>query len=286
MPMEVDTSGPLQFVTLKDSNSEATVYVRGASLVSFKTAGIEWLGTRGDAKFDGSKKNLSAGLPICFPQFGPGDLLGRDIPNPDTAVIPVHGIARNMDWKLADGDSTASVVVLELTDTEESRAVWPHAFCCRCSVQLRDDKISWSLSVENKSSTACTFTSGIHSYFHTSDIDTLSIQGPFEGCTMMNRKIDPPEPITCTSNEIKITAFTDDIYKHVLPGTITLYDDEKPPLEITSAGGWQSVVVWNPYGDETLGYCSFVCVESVTTEPVVLTPSMLWTATLELAPKV
>lgn len=284
--MEVDASGPMEFVTLKNSSSEATVYVRGASLASFKTAGIEWLGTRADAKFDGSKKNISGGIPICWPQFGPGDLLGRDIPNPDTAAIPVHGLARNMDWTLANGDSTASECILELEDTEESRKVWPHAFAARCSVRLQDDKISWSLTVENKSATACTFTCGVHSYFHTSDVDKLLLEGPFQGCTMMNRKIDPPAPVTHTSNNIKITAFTDDIYKNVLPGTITLHDAEKPPLEIVSGGGWQSVVVWNPHGDDSLGYRSFVCVESVATDPVVLDPSMTWTGTLELIPKI
>lgn len=50
-------------------------------------------------------------------QFGPG-------------AIQLHGFARNVDWTLAasknDGGNPA--VSLVLTDTDYTRAMWPHSF--------------------------------------------------------------------------------------------------------------------------------------------------------------
>jgi len=297
--MSVKQDAPaMQFVALSNKTATAKIYVRGATLASFQTNGVEWLGTRGDAKFDGSKPNVSGGIPICFPQFGHGDALGRDIPNPDNNAysIPVHGLARNMDWNVASS-STDAECILELRDTEESRAVWPHAFCLTLTVTLDETKLSWSLEVENKSQDPLEFSCGVHSYFKTLDIDAVSIRNPsLRGCTKLNRTIDPAEPMVYDSDEVRITNFTDDIYKNILPSTMVLHHHEgtaamprnercsRPPLDIVSGGGWKDVVVWNPHGNDTLGYKSFLCVESVATK-VALAPLQTWSATLELIPQ-
>lgn len=49
---------------------------------------------------------MTLGLPICFPQFGPGE------------VIPQHGFARNMDWEVVEAKDGRCV--LRLVDTEET----------------------------------------------------------------------------------------------------------------------------------------------------------------------
>ena len=41
---------------------QATVYLRGAHVTSFKVAGVEWIGMRADCKLDGTKQNISGGL--------------------------------------------------------------------------------------------------------------------------------------------------------------------------------------------------------------------------------
>eukprot|EP00434_Breviolum_minutum_P003100 symbB.v1.2.002727.t1/scaffold146.1/size298692/8 len=76
---KLDDSGAWSFVQLTNGDSEAKVYLRGANVTSFTVKGVEWIGLRADCKLDGSKANISGGLPICFPQFGPGE------------VIPQHG---------------------------------------------------------------------------------------------------------------------------------------------------------------------------------------------------
>jgi len=58
--------------------------------------------------------------------------------------------------------------------------------------------------------------------------------------------VDPAIPIIFDADVLKIEEFTDDIYKNILPATLTLLEDGKNKLDIVSKGGWQSVVVWNP----------------------------------------
>ena len=34
-------------------------------------------------------------------------------------------------------------------------------------------------------------------------------------------------------------------------------------LSVMNTAGWEDTVLWNPYGDEGMGFNNFVCVESV-----------------------
>mmetsp|Transcript_17274 Transcript_17274/g.19740 ORF Transcript_17274/g.19740 Transcript_17274/m.19740 type:complete len:420 (+) Transcript_17274:3-1262(+) len=188
----------------------------------------------------------------------------------------------------SSSQSCKSACLLEVHDTEESRKVWPHKFSCRCSVRIEDDdQLCWSFLVKNTSvSSPFDFTCGVHTYFHTSDVDQARITGPFKECTKLNRTVDPPEQETYQEHDVRITAFTDDIYREVLPGTVTLHDGIKSPLRIVSAGGWQDIVVWNPYGNSELGYKSFVCIESVASRAITLQPEDTWSASVTLIPAI
>ena len=71
------------------------------------------------------------GLPICFPQFGPGDVIpqhGGEAPDliklPAFSVVfhpKVAGFARNMDWTFVEAESSDGKCVLELVDSEETK---------------------------------------------------------------------------------------------------------------------------------------------------------------------
>ena len=59
----------------------------------------------------------------------------------------------------------------------------------------------------------------------------------------------------------------------------------KQPLTISNTLGWSDTVVWNPYGDEGMGFDSFVCVESAqASSPVILQPSEYWTGAMSIKP--
>eukprot|EP00439_Symbiodinium_sp_Y106_P065963 s2134_g10.t1 len=121
-------------------------------------------------------------------------------------------------------------------------------------------------------------------YWNVSDIDALIVKGDFNGCMKTDRTADPPTPFEYKQDEITITSFADEMYAKVLPGTVVLEDPGKGELQIKSGGGWKDVVVWNPYGDDKVGYKTFVCVESVETETVSLAAGKAWEATMDLVP--
>ena len=57
----------------------------------------------------------------------------------------------------------------------------------------------------------------------------------------------------------------------------------KEPVTIRNQLGWEDTVVWSPFGDENMGYDSFVCVESAkASSPVVLGPSEYWTGAMDV----
>jgi glucose-6-phosphate 1-epimerase len=271
----VDTSGPLPIVRLSGGKDEAIVNLFGGCVTSYKTSGTEWIAVRPDAKLDGSKP-ISGGLPHCFPQFGPG-------------AIQQHGFARNFMWRLLEEPSENGVCVLELSDSEETRKIWPFAFRAEYRVELLEGRLKTSLKISNSSKKQDAkeffFTTALHSYFAVDKIGACEIRGSFKGAEKIDKTEDPAKVTEGTEDTIKISKFTEEIYKDVLPGSVVLQDPSKGELEIISGEGWKDVVVWNPFGDEAMGADNFVCVESAALEPVTLAPGGVWDATLELVPK-
>lgn len=66
-------NGGQPFITINHSSGAvAEVYLLGATLTSFKTSeGVERLFLSKQAVFDG-KTAIRGGVPLVFPQFGPG----------------------------------------------------------------------------------------------------------------------------------------------------------------------------------------------------------------------
>jgi len=55
-------------------------------------------------------------------------------------------------------------------------------------------------------------------------------------------------------------------------------------LSVLNTAGWEDTVLWNPYGDEGMGYNNFVCVESVKFDPVTLEGGSSWVGDMALKP--
>jgi len=92
------------------------------------------------------------------------------------------------------------------------------------------------------------------------------------------------------ASTIRVQAATDAVYRGV-SGDVTLTDAGTrgtPARELTvrAGGGWRDTVVWNPFGDEAMGYDRFVCVESACAlDAVRLAPQAEWAATMDIVPK-
>lgn len=180
MPVERTTVNGLPAVRLTHpSGASALVYVYGAHLASWKTAGAQ-PGTAGPEQlFVSSKtaygggKAIRGGVPVCWPQFN------------NLGAQPKHGFARNSaEWTVVrTSDDPFPSVVLGLADSEATRASYPSAFRLRYSVSLESDmSVSTSLSVMNAGNEPLEFTTALHTYFAVDAVGAAEVRG-LEGLT-------------------------------------------------------------------------------------------------------
>lgn len=270
-PAPAKSEAGLKTLTLKNAAGDtATVYPFGACVTSYVKGGTDYLMVRPDAKMDGSKP-ISGGIPHCFPQFGPG-------------AIQQHGFARNLDWEIVE--ESAEKVVFSLSESEYTLAMWPYKFTALYTVALKDDRLATELTVTNTDDKAFDFTAALHSYWSVSAIANVKVSSPaFAGATFLDKTLSPPADVSSASSEVTISKETDSVYAGV-SGDVTLADSgRKAPLTISNSLGWSDTVVWNPFGDEGMGYDSFICVESAQASSYVpLAPSEYWTAAMDVVP--
>jgi len=239
-------------------------------VTSYVSGGKDTLMIRPDAKMDGSKP-ISGGIPHCFPQFGPG-------------AIQQHGFARNLDWEVAETTGGAEPsLVLRLVDNEYTRGMWDYAFEAKYTVTLKADRLKTELCVTNTGDKSFDFTAALHSYWSISGVDNISISGGFAGSTFLDKTANPPAQAECTTDSLSITKAVDSVYGGV-SGDVQLSDEGMGrAITVSNIIGWTDTVLWNPYGDEGMGYDSFVCVESAKAlEPVVLSPAEYWTGGMDV----
>jgi len=164
--------------------------------------------------------------------------------------------------------------------------MWPHAFDVKYTVTLTDTSLFTEFTVTNTGDSAFDFTAALHSYWSITGIDNIKISSPdFAGATFLDKMQSPPADVTSSSSDITISKEVDSVYKGV-SGDVVLADSKrKNPLTISNQLGWSDTVLWSPYGNEGMGYDSFVCVESAqTATPVILQPSEYWTGAMEVKP--
>lgn len=270
-PAPAKAKGELVTVSLKNSAGDsATVYPFGACVTSYVKNGVDVLMVRPDAKMDGSKP-ISGGIPHCFPQFGPG-------------AIQQHGFARNVDWDVVE--QSDSKLVLGLKESEYTMAMWPYEFTATYTLTLTDDALCTELCVTNTGTKSFDFTAALHSYWSISAVKNIKITNEaFAGATFLDKTASPPAETKATGAEVLIKKETDSVYAGVAGDVLLVDSDRKSPLTISNSLGWSDTVVWNPYGDEGMGFDSFVCVESAqASSPVVLTPGEYWVGAMDVKP--
>lgn len=256
----------LQYVRLANANGDTSdVYLFGGVVTSYVAGGRECIAVRPDAKMDGSKP-ISGGLSHCWPQFGPGE-------------IQQHGFARNVDWAVKSMTDTA--VELEMAPSDYTKEMWDKDFLCTFSVELEDAKLSTKMFVENKGEESFDFQSALHSYFAVSAIEDLSIAGSFAGKEFLNKMVGEGEMQMEDREEIAISEEYDRVYKSVNDPVLKDSGSGKT-LTVSNTAGYEDTVIWNPYGNEGMGYNNFVCVESVKYDPVTLEGGASWTGDMSL----
>lgn len=283
---ELGEGGLPKCVLTHKNGGRAEVYLFGANVTSWRQpSGDEVLYVRPDAVFDKSKP-ISGGVPLCFPQFGPGKM-------------QQHGFARNMDWSVISSsadpnpDDPEPSVMLKLKDNAYTREMWDVGFEATYEVTLRRDKLRLEFCVRNPGKDARTpqegpieFTAALHTYVEVLDASKpeVLVKG-LDGKTFLDKAVDPndPPPATREGDVTFGAGLVDQVYLETDPEAL-LHVGTGAAVSVENTEGWTDTVIWNPHttlpGDIWKHFC---CVESAAiSKPVVLEEEKVWAAVTNL----
>ncbi len=264
-------AGGLPKLTLvAPDGARAEIYLYGAHVVSWVPAG-------GQERLFLSRKSafhpgapIRGGVPIAFPQFG---TLGP---------LPLHGLVRLMPWEFAGaviaGDRTTAT--FRLSDTEDSRRQWDHAFLAELAVALRGNTLAVTLSVTNTGAGPFDFTATFHTYLAVADIASTAVEG-LAGLRYRDAAAGGVE-VREDSARVEFPGEVNRIYFDA-PSEARLVERDR--AAVVQKAGFADTVVWNPGAAkcatmadlEPEDYRGFVCVEAAAVEaPIRLAPSERW----------
>ena len=270
------SSGPAGLLHLNHSSGErAVISLYGAQVLSWQSAaGLDRLYCSPMLPAQPGPA-IRGGVPVCFPQFS------------ERGPLPKHGLARTCVWQLdqntatADDANASACARLSLSDSDATRALWPHSFLLQLEIELGAGWLSMALNVTNTGAAPFNFTAALHTYLATADVRLVRVAGLQD-----IRYIDTARQQTqATQSEVllRISEETDRIYLST-PTTLRLQQDDQPPLQVTQQGFTDSVV-WNPgpLKAEQLGdmpaadWPRMLCIEAAQiAEPVQLAPQATW----------
>ena len=211
---------------------------------------------------------IRAGVPVCWPWFGPGRVAGME---------PAHGFARTSTWDLVEvtdcDDETT--VVHRITSDEATSPHWPHPYCAEVRTRFGRALVV-SLSITNTGGEAVDYEDALHTYLVVGDVHRVRIEG-LDGASLVD-KVTGTERMQ--QGDLAFAGETDAVYR--TSGPVTLHDPALGRRLVVTTEGASNLVVWNPWAakaaeaadigdDDWEGY---VCIEAANTfdNAVVLQP--------------
>lgn len=264
--------------------SSAVVAEQGAQLLSWKTAdGREHLYLSPASLRDGHAA-IRGGVPVCFPQFN------------TRGPLPKHGFARNLPWQMLEADEGG--IALQLTDSDATRAYWPHAFDARLRIAVQASRLTIGLEVQNTDQAAWAMTCALHSYLQVDDVTQTVLSG-LQGLACWDALADTR--FVQAPGDVGFGATTEPGFDRVFstPGAagtvLQLHQPDLPTgrrLEIAHSSAASEIVVWNPglqlshsladMPDD--GWRQMLCVEAASIDtPVLLAPGQQWSISQTLS---
>ena len=249
--------------------ASAVVTQHGAHLVS-------WIPAGGAERLYLSERSLyttgtaiRGGVPVVFPQFS------------GLGPLPRHGFARTCEWSITETRSGPDFAVanLRLTDSDATRALWPHAFAAELTVAIGGNRLDIELEVENPGKDTLRFTCALHTYLRVAEVETVRLEGlrglRFRDQTRGSERLDGADSVT-------VSAEVDRIYFG--PTKTLLLREPKRSLGI-QAEALPDVGVWNPWEEKCAllgdmppdGFRRMLCVEAAAVgTPIALSPGESW----------
>lgn len=249
------------YVTIKIQNESATakIALQGAHVFEYtRYAEPPLLWVSKEARFEQGKA-IRGGIPICWPWFGK---------LPEAPEWPQHGFVRTALWKLKEvrePNDLLTEVTLTLDHTQVKQEFFPYRFLVSMQISI-SDKLTVSLTTQNRDDRPFTVTEALHTYFDVGSIAAVNIVG-LENVTYADA-LDRFRKKTST-HPIGITQETDRVYLDT-EDTVILQDERYGRTIIIGKSGSRSTVVWNPWIDKAAampdfdaeGYTSMVCIET------------------------
>lgn len=260
--------GGLAMVEVTTDHARAIISPYAGQVLSYCPTGQADLLFVSESAYYAEGKAIKGGVPVCWPWFGP---------DPEGKGRPGHGFVRNRAWELQATELAADGSVrirLGLSDSDDTRALWPHAFALTLEVTI-GAALDIALVTRNQGATSFALSQGLHTYFSIGDIARTQVLG-LDGCAYIDKMDGGSEKRQ--AGPVVISGETDRIYTGIAG-----------PLEIDDAGlnrriridttGSASAVVWNPWqstaramadlGDDD--YMRLICVETTNAGPDTVT---------------
>ena len=183
-----------------------------------------------------SGKPPHAGIPVCWPWFGPAPVEGA----------PNHGFARSAVWEhltTRDDETGATTVSYGLAPDRASHPSWPHDYGLELTVTL-GTVLEVSLTTTNRGPDDLTITEALHTYLAVGDVREVSIHGldgaPFHDKTTDEERIQ--------EGDLVLTGETDRVYRSTAEVVV---DDPVLGRRLrVGTDGAANRVVWNPWDAE------------------------------------
>lgn len=202
-------------------------------------------------------KPIRGGIPVCWPWFGP---------HPADSTKPAHGFVRQMMWEVdVARETTAGVdIVLKLSDSAETKALWPHSFSARLHVHM-GASLQVTLQATNTGDTAWSMTGALHTYLNVEDVRKIAIHG-LHGTHYVEGRLSPDK--RPQHGTIVIDQEVDRMY--ISDATVIVHDPIWGRELVLEKAGSLATVVWNPWIEKSKrladlpddAYPEFLCVEA------------------------
>ena len=254
--------------TVENSACTGEVFDQGAQVTQWAPAGADPVLYVSSALRLEAGRAIRAGVPVCWPWFGPGRVAGME---------PAHGFARTSTWDLVEvtdcDDETT--VVHRITSDEATSPHWPHPYCAEVRTRFGRALVV-SLSITNTGGEAVDYEDALHTYLVVGDVHRVRIEG-LDGASLVD-KVTGTERMQ--QGDLAFAGETDAVYR--TSGPVTLHDPALGRRLVVTTEGASNLVVWNPWAakaaeaadigdDDWEGY---VCIEAANTfdNAVVLQP--------------
>ncbi len=268
----IEGEGGFPFIKIDNGTATALISIYAGQVLAYRPLSEceDLLFLSGKAYYKEGKA-IKGGIPVCWPWFGP---------DPEEKGRPGHGFVRNRPWALSGTEATPegeTKVVLELTDNEETREIWPNAFQLLLEISVGTN-LTVKLITRNTGDRSYSITQALHTYFKVGDIDRVKVLG-LENLQYLDKADKGLEKTQ--QDEVRISEEVDRIYTGV-QGNLTIDDTDLGRQILISSIGSRTAVVWNPWakiaadmadlGDDD--YKQLICVETANTaDEIVEIPS-------------